>query len=43
MFALFIALECGKTTYKIQYNPKSVISVMMITSFIFEQMFCRFE
>ena len=24
-------------------KPKSVISVMMITSFFFEQMFCRFE
>ena len=24
-------------------NPKSVISVMMIIAFIFEQVFCRFE
>ena len=25
------------------FKPKSVISVMMIISFILEQMFCRFE
>ena len=25
------------------YYPESVISVMLIIAFIFEQMFCRFE
>lgn len=40
---IIFALYLQYNTKKIQLKPQSVISVIMLTVFVFEQMYCRFE